>query len=119
MTDQPRALPAILLIISTFTSIVMWFSPSSYSVITLWLLMWSYIIDRSPFNSDKSAEVAARFIVTHGGALTKWATGTFNWNKHPSTGTIRIRCRLQNRDGVGVYVLSKPPKKKIYEMLKT
>lgn len=49
----PRALPAILLIISTFTSIIMWFPPSSYSVITLWLLIRSYIIDCSPLTGIK------------------------------------------------------------------
>lgn len=49
----PRALPAILLIISTFTSIIMWFPPPSYSVITLWLLIRSYIIDRSPLTGIK------------------------------------------------------------------
>lgn len=49
----PRASPSILLIISTFTSIIMWFSLLSYSVITQWLLIGSYIIDRSTLTGMK------------------------------------------------------------------
>lgn len=48
--DRPAvAWLAISLIISPFTSIIMWSPPSSYSAISRQLLIQSHVIDRSPW----------------------------------------------------------------------
>lgn len=73
----PRTLPAILLIISTFTLIIMWFPPSSYSVIILWLLIQSYIIDHSILTGVK---VHSCCLIHHN-----------SWCNHQSVGHLHLQ----------------------------
>lgn len=68
----PRALPAILLIISTFTSIIMWFPLPSYSVITQRLLIRSYVIDHSTLTGMK---VYGCSLIYHNSKLSHHSVG--------------------------------------------